>query len=109
MNGAASLLVLAAIANAAPSDLVTPGPSAFPSAPRKWLCEPTRRPRSHRMECLSSLLIQNDSDEEDRLLGASTPVAKCGRVRRAFLVNGRRETVPVPEGIVISAQASITL
>jgi copper(I)-binding protein len=108
VNGAASLLVLAAIAIAAPSDLVTLVRPHFPAHPEAAIqAEP---PTPETLDGVPiSLLIQNDSDEEDRLLGASTPVAKCVGVCRAFLVNGRRETAPVPEGIVISAQASITL
>jgi copper(I)-binding protein len=108
VNGAASLLVLAAIAIAAPSDLVTLARPHFPARLEVAMRAdpPTPEPPDG---VPISLLIQNDSDEEDRLLGASTPVAKCVGVCRAFLVNGRRETAPVPEGIVISAQASITL
>jgi copper(I)-binding protein len=56
-----------------------------------------------------SLSIQNDGEADDRLLGGNTPVARRMAARRAFLIHGRRETVPVPEGIVIPANATITL
>jgi len=56
-----------------------------------------------------SLLIQNNGDRDDRLLSGSSPVAQCVRVRRAFLVHGRRETTPLPDGIVIPAEATISL
>jgi copper(I)-binding protein len=108
VNGAASLLVLAAIAIAAPSDLVTLARPHFQA--RLEVAMRADQPTPEPLDGVPiSLLIQNDSDVQDRLLSASTPVAKCGRVRRAFLVTGRQETAPVPEGIVISAQASITL
>jgi copper(I)-binding protein len=56
-----------------------------------------------------SLLIRNDGGTDDRLLGGSTPVAEAVAVRRAFFVSGRRVTTPAPEGILIPAEATITL
>jgi len=56
-----------------------------------------------------SIQIQNEGDADDRLLGASTPVAQCVGARRVFLVQGRRETAPVSDGIVIPAHATVSL
>jgi copper(I)-binding protein len=56
-----------------------------------------------------SLSIANDDDEDDRLLGGNTPVAQYVALRRAILVQGRPETAPMPDGIVIPAHATITL
>jgi copper(I)-binding protein len=56
-----------------------------------------------------SLSIQNDGDLDDRLLGGWTPVAQCLGLRRTFLVEGRRETAPLPGGIVIPGEATVDL
>jgi copper(I)-binding protein len=56
-----------------------------------------------------SLSIQNDGDLDDRLLGAWTPAARSVGIRRSFLVNGRRQSAPVPEGLVIPADTTTTL
>ncbi len=108
MTGAARVLVLAAIAITAPDELVTLADAHVPAQPEAGLrADPPTREIPDGVPI--SLLIQNDSDEEDRLLGGSTPMAQCVGVRRAFLVDGRRETAPSPEGIVIPAQAMIAL
>jgi periplasmic copper chaperone A len=105
---AASLLVLAAIAIAVPLDVVTLAGSHFTAQTEAALRAEPQAPQISDGVPIS-LSIQNDSDEEDRLLGGSTPVAQCVAVRRALPVNGRRETAPSLEGIVIPAQATITL
>ena len=56
-----------------------------------------------------SLSIQNDGADDDRLLGASTPVAWCVRIQRTRLVRGRPQTTPLPGGLVIAAGATIIL
>ena len=56
-----------------------------------------------------SLRIRNDGGTDDWLLGGSTPVAASVAIHRAFLVSGRRVTLAAPEGIVIPAEATITL
>jgi len=106
--GAVRLLVLAGIATAAPDEVVTLAGADFLAQPRAAL-----RANSSAREIPDgvpvSVVIKNDGDEDDRLLGGSTPVAQCVGVRRAFLVHGRRKTAPVPEGVVIPAEAMITL
>jgi copper(I)-binding protein len=74
--------------------------AVLPAEPPAW---------ETREEVPVSLLIRNDGAMDDRLLGGSTPVAESVAVRRAFLVSGRRVTAPAPEGIVIPADATITL
>jgi copper(I)-binding protein len=106
--GVACLLVLAGTAIAAPYEKVALAGAYF-LAPREAALRTDPPAREMPEGVPVSLWIQNDSDEEDRLLGGSTPLAQCVELRRAFLVNGRRETAPVPEGIVIPAQTIMTL
>ena len=108
MNGAIPLLVLAVIASLAPNELVSPAGAYVVAPPEAALrADP---PAWQILDGLPvSLVIQNDGDEDDRLLGGTTPVAKCVGVRRTFLANGRRETAPLPEGIVIPAESMTTL
>jgi periplasmic copper chaperone A len=56
-----------------------------------------------------SVSIRNDGDRDERLLGGSTPVAQCVGVRHAIFADGRPESAPAIEGIVIPAGAMITL
>jgi copper(I)-binding protein len=106
--GVGCLLVLAGTAFAGTFEMVTLVGAYFLAPPEAALrADPPAREASEGLPV--SLLIQNNSDEEDRLIGGSTPVAHCVRLRRSFLVNGRRETAPVPEGIVIPAEAITTL
>ena len=56
-----------------------------------------------------SLTIDNDGAVDDRLLGASTPLAWCVRIQRTQLVDGRPETTTVPGGLVVPAGATVTL
>jgi copper(I)-binding protein len=56
-----------------------------------------------------SLSIHNDGVSDDRLLGASTPVAWCVRIERTRLVCGRPQTTPLPAGIVVAARATMIL
>jgi copper(I)-binding protein len=56
-----------------------------------------------------SLSIQNDGEDDDRLVGASTPIASCVRVQRTRLVRGRPQTDRLPGGLVILAEATMTL
>ncbi len=108
MIGIVCLLILVGIATTAANQTVTlagaRSPAPLQAALRVDTCawqSPDGLP--------VSLLIQNDSDEDDRLLGGSTPLAQCVGLRHTFLVHGRRETAPTPEGIDIPAQATITL
>lgn len=107
MIGAASLVVLGAIAIAAPIEPAILAQDHFAARPEATLRADLRAPNNPDGVPIS-LLIQNDGEEEDLLLGGSTPVAQWVGVRRAFLVNGRRETAPSPEGIVIPARATTT-
>ena len=105
--GAICLFVLAGIATIAPNEMVTLAGACFLTP------QATLRADSPHWEIPDgvpvSLSIQNDGEADDRLLGASTPVAQCVGVRRAFLVDGQRDSAAVPEGIVIPAEATITL
>ena len=56
-----------------------------------------------------SLLIRNDGDQDDRLLGGSTSVAEQVLLRRTRFERGRPATVLVPGGIAIPAGATINL
>ena len=56
-----------------------------------------------------SLSIQNHGEEDDRLLSAGSPSARCVVIHRTRLVSGRPELVPVPGGLVIPAGAALTL
>jgi copper(I)-binding protein len=106
--GSLGLLVLMVIATVAPTEMVSqlgslrPAPTlaALRVNPPEWQ-DPDGLP--------VFLSIQNKGDEDDRLLGGSTPVAQSVEARRTFLIHGRRDTAPVPEGIVIPAEATITL
>lgn len=108
MIGSLSLLALVILATVAPtamgsrvgSFLLGPAQTAMPASAPAWHV-PDGVP--------ISLSIENDSDEDDRLLGGSTPVAGSVEARRTFLVRGLRETAPAPGGIVIPAEATITL
>jgi copper(I)-binding protein len=106
--GAVCLLVLVGIATNGPHETVSLVGAYFPAPPLAALrAEPPAWEISDGVPV--SLTIQNDGDADDRLLGGSTPVAQWVGVRRTFLVHGRRETEPLPEGIVIPADAMITL
>jgi periplasmic copper chaperone A len=105
---AVCLLIVAGIAAAGPHHILSPAGTdvlaqlhaASRADPPAW---------EMRDEVPVSLSIRNDGGVDDRLLGGSTPVADFVAVRRDFLVNGRRVTTPAPEGIVIPAEATITL
>jgi copper(I)-binding protein len=56
-----------------------------------------------------SLIIRNDGDDADRLLGGTTPVAARVVPHHAHLVHGQREMTPLPEGIVIPPHTTLTL
>ncbi len=56
-----------------------------------------------------SLLIRNDGDADDRLLGASTPAGDRIELHRTRLVDGRRVLRSVPDGLAIPAGATIIL
>ena len=56
-----------------------------------------------------SLLIRNDGDAADRLLGGSTPVAARVLPHHTRLVHGHREMTPLPQGIVIPPHTTLTL
>ena len=56
-----------------------------------------------------SLIIRNDGDDADRLLGGSTPVAARVVPHHTRLVQGHRAMTVLPEGIVIPPHTTRTL
>ena len=56
-----------------------------------------------------SVVIRNDGDAPDRLLGGSTPIARRIEVHRTRLVDGRHEMEPVPGGLSIPANGALIL
>jgi copper(I)-binding protein len=56
-----------------------------------------------------SVSIDNDGDQDDRLIGASTPVAHCVSIQRTRLVDGRRQSLRLPDGLLIPAGATTLL
>jgi copper(I)-binding protein len=56
-----------------------------------------------------SMLIRNDGDEADRLLGGTSPVAARIEPHRTRLVRGQREMTALPDGIVIPPGDAIVL
>lgn len=56
-----------------------------------------------------SLVIRNDGDDADWLVGGSTPVARRIEVHRTRLVDGQHEMQPVPGGLSIPAKGTIIL
>jgi periplasmic copper chaperone A len=101
-------LIVALIASGEPRETVPPASADFLAGPRAAL-----RANPPAWEIADgvpvSLSIRNDGDEDHRLLSGTTPVAQYVAVRRSFLVHGRPETAPVPDGIVIPAHATIML
>lgn len=108
MIGSLSLLALAVLATVAPTEKVAQVGSILPAPTNgAWQVNPPAWQVPDGVPV--SLSIQNDSDVDDRLLGGTTPVARSVEARRTYFVHGRRETAPAPEGIVIPAEATITL
>lgn len=56
-----------------------------------------------------SIMIRNDSDHDDRLLGGSTPVARRVEVHRTRLVEGQRHMHAATDGIAIPANQTLIL
>ena len=89
--------------------------SLYPSLParRETGTHATPIPTDNAFEMVDavpvSLLIRNDGDEADRLLGGSTPIARQVEVHGARLVAGRREMRANPDGLVIPANATLIL
>jgi copper(I)-binding protein len=106
--GTVCLLIAALIATRGPQETVAPAGADFLARPRAALAAD---PQASELPdgVPVSLSIQNDGDEDDRLVGGSTPVAHNVAVRRAFLVHGRPASAPAPDGIVIPADATITI
>jgi periplasmic copper chaperone A len=106
--GVGCLLLLAGTAFAGPYEMVTLVGAYFVAPPEEaFATDPPAREAPEGLPV--TLFILNNSGEGDRLIGGSTPIAHCVGLRRAFLVNGRRETAPSPEGILIPAQTTINL
>lgn len=56
-----------------------------------------------------SLLIQNHGQEDDRLLGGSTPLAQAVVVHDTILDDGVRQMVAAPDGLPVPAGATVIL
>jgi len=56
-----------------------------------------------------SLLIQNAGDQDDRLLGASSPAGERIEVHRTRLIDGRRTMQMLPDGLVVPAGETLVL
>jgi copper(I)-binding protein len=108
MIGTVCLVIAALIAIRGPQETVAPAGADFLARPRAALAAD---PQAWELPDAVpvSLSIRNDGDEDDRLVGGSTPVAQYVAVRRTFLVHGRPATAPAPDGIVIPADATITI
>lgn len=56
-----------------------------------------------------SMLVRNDGDEADRLLSGTSSVAERVETHRTRLVDGQREMMALPDGVVIPPHATIIL
>jgi hypothetical protein len=56
-----------------------------------------------------SLVVENNADTPDVLLGGSTPIAERVEVHRTRLVSGHREMAPLPDGLPIPPGATLVL
>ena len=108
MIGAVCLLVLVRLVVSEPPEVVTL-PSAHFSALPGAIVQADSSPWQAIDGVPVSLLIENDGDEDDRLLGGSTPVAESVGLRRAVLLHGQPAAVPIPEGITIPAESTLIL
>jgi copper(I)-binding protein len=87
---------------------------ASPTSPEPTVTDPPATPVSAATTELASavtvaLTLRNDGQEDDLLLGATTPVADYVEVHRTQLVNGRREMVVLPNGLIIPAETTLLL
>jgi len=108
MIGALCLLALAGIAIAGPVGSASVVDTCSLS-PQQGALHPDSPALESQDGIPISISIRNDGDQDERLLGGSTPVAQSVGVRIAILAHGRRETAPAPDGIVIPAGATLTL
>jgi periplasmic copper chaperone A len=108
MIGEVRVLFLAALIALNPVRIAPLGVDHSPAPlPRRWQAGQLNWKSAEGVPV--SLSIQNDGDEDDRLLRVSTPIAKYVRIDRTQLVGGRPQTVPVQGGLVIPKGARITL
>jgi copper(I)-binding protein len=106
--GAICLLVLVSLVAWEPKEVVALASTPLWAPPDTPLQSDRPAWESHDTTPVS-LLIRNDGDEDDRLLGGSTPIAQCVELRRTVLVHGRPAVAEVREGIAIPARATLIL
>jgi copper(I)-binding protein len=105
--GAVGVLVMAVIAAAgepaaAPSDFV------YSATPLRALSQEIRCGWENTGGVPVSLSIENDGESDDRLVSASTPVARCVRIESARFASGRPDSDHVSGGLVIPPGAAVT-
>jgi copper(I)-binding protein len=105
--GAVGVLVMAAIAAAgspatAHSDLV------YSATPLRALWQDVRCGWENSGGVPVTLSIENDGENDDRLVSASTPVARCVRIESARFAGGQRHSDHVSGGLVIPPGAAVT-
>jgi copper(I)-binding protein len=106
--GAVALLVLACLITGEPKQVVALASTYF-SAPLGTALQADRSAWENLEGVPVSLLIRNDGDEDDRLLGGSTPIAESVALRRTLLAHGRPTLASIPGGIAIPAGAALNL
>jgi copper(I)-binding protein len=106
--GAICLLVLVSLIAGEPKEVVSLEGASFPAEPSAALrADPPSWATSDAVPV--SLVIRNDGDEDDRLLGGSSPVAQSVALRRSLLPHGRLAAASMPGGIAIPAEATLNL
>lgn len=105
MSGLVAAIALVAFLVCPASRPVTPPSTPAPSAIGEDVFGGVAQPDTVPV----SLLIQNHGTTDDRLLGASTPVAARVEVHHTQLQHGRRAMLPLADGLIISAGSSIVL
>ena len=108
MIGEVRLLVLAALGAFGSAGIA---PLDIPNIPT----QPEPCSQVDQSDCLGtdgvpvSLSIENAGEDDDRLLGASTPIARCVTIDDTRLIRGRPHRIRMPGGLVIPGEVTITL
>lgn len=108
VTGALCLIILGSLAVVKPPSITS---SAFleslAPAPATWRSSQCAVDAADQSPV--TLTIQNDGNESDLLLGATTPVARCVKLHRSQLVQGQPQVLPVPGGLIVPAATTVTL